>query len=219
MDRLTKLAAFKSKAKHQWKEEWDDAQRRIVTKLMSRAHPAFKKDERRWTSIQWAVNNPPLTEEEQKEKDKRDAIRKKRAECLAGDAREQKKAPPDPGPEPTAEERGVPQRTCEVPVVEAVRLVVVPSDCRVREVLMLACRPNLTQSLFNCVQSAGSSGHRWLLFNFIVGSIVPVADLVQVTRRCRFDRIVITELRPPLWHRSLPRIAVVQSIITGSAEG
>ena len=127
MDRLTKLAAFKSKAKHQWKEEWDDAQRRIVTKLMSRAHPAFKKDERRWTSIQWAVNNPPLTEEEQKEKDKRDAIRKKRAECLAGDAREQKKAPPDPGPEPTAEERGVPQRTCEeiwaqIPLCHALKM-------------------------------------------------------------------------------------------------
>ena len=104
MDRLTKLG-FKSKAKHTWKQEWDDEQRRIVCKLMSRAHPAFKKGEHRWNSIQWAVNNPPLTDEEQKEKDKRDAIRKKRAECLASpDAREQKKAPPDPGPEPTAEE-------------------------------------------------------------------------------------------------------------------
>ena len=127
MDRLTKLG-FKSKAKHTWKQEWDDEQRRIVCKLMSRAHPAFKKGEHRWNSIQWAVNNPPLTDEEQKEKDKRDAIRKKRAECLASpDAREQKKAPPDPGPEPTAEERGVPQRSLDeiwgqIPLCHALKM-------------------------------------------------------------------------------------------------
>jgi len=112
MERLKRGASFaKNPGAPTYNKAWDEPQRVAVLKLL-KMHPAGKEGVQRWKEITNKVNNPPLTPVELKAKEKRDEQRKRRAEALrSDDEKVRASAPPDPGPEPTGAERGVPQRS------------------------------------------------------------------------------------------------------------